>query len=127
MFAGIFAAIGGIKTVLIGLAGAAAIAGALYIVHVIKNEGALQAQLDQALETNKQNLLAFDAYKANQEQVLKALAAQHAADQVRLANASKLKQEIAHAKPADDGPVAVVLAHTLDGLRGAQTANPAPH
>lgn len=103
------------------LAGAVAvsllIAGALYVKHVIAENAVLQGQLDQAIETNQKNVAAFDQYKAHQDQVLKALADQHAADQARLASAAKLKQEIAHAKPADDGAVAPVLAHTLDGLR----------
>jgi hypothetical protein len=98
-------------------------AGALTIRHVIAENASLQSRLDEAVVTNLKNLRAFDDYKAHQDAVLKTLADQHAADQLRLAGAAKLKQEIAHAKPADDGPVAAVLAHALDGLRSAAPAN----
>ncbi len=111
------------KLIIGGVVAAALLAGALYVKHIIAENGALQGQLDQALATNQQNLKSFDDYKAHQDQVLKSLADQHAADQARLARAGKLKQEIAHAKPADDGPVAAVLAHALDGLRSAAPAN----
>ncbi len=129
MFATIFTALGGIKTVLIGLAGAVAIAGALYVVHVIKEEGALKSQLDEAVATNKANLDAFAQYKDSQAKALQALADQHQADVARLANASKLKQEIARAPKTDDGQVAPVLARTLDALRvrNGQAANPSPN
>ena len=99
-------------------------AGALYLRHVVAENAALQSQLDQAAADNQKNLKAFDDYKVHQDAVLRALADQHAADQVRLAGAAKLKQEIAHAKPAEDGPVATVLARTLDGLRDARGVQP---
>ncbi len=111
-----------------GIALSLLIAGALYIRHVIAENAVLASQLDEAVAVNQKNLKVFDDYKAHQDAVLKALADQHAADQARLANASKLKQEIAHAKPADDGPVATVLARTLDELRtpgGVQSGAPA--
>ncbi len=121
------------KLILGSIAVAALFAGAVYIRHVIAENGALQGQLDEAVATNQKSLQAFDDYKAHQDQVLKALAGQHASDQARLAGAAKLKQEIAHAKPADDGPVAAVLARTLDGLRNVNgmrpgaPANATPH
>ncbi len=107
----------GAKLIAGGIAAAIFAAGALYIRHVITENALLQSQLDQAVADNQKNLSAFDDYKAHQDAVLRALADQHAADQARLAGSAKLKQEIAHAKPADDGPVATVLARTLDGLR----------
>ena len=99
-------------------------AGALYVRHVIGENSTLQSQLDQAVADNQRNLNAFDDYKAHQDAVLRALADQHAVDQARMADAAKLKQEIAHAKPAEDGPVAAVLARTLDGLRDAGGVQP---
>ena len=126
MFPSIFTAIGGIKTVLCGLLAAAAIAGALWVVHLIKENGTLESQLDQALAVNKANLAAFAEYKQNQAETLAALAAQHSADLARSAKAFKLKQEIARAPRTDDGAVAPVLAHTLERLRVAAAANPDP-
>lgn len=118
----------GIGTKLIAGCVAVAIlaAGTLYIRHVIAENAVLQSQLDQAVADNQKNLKAFDDYKTHQDAVLRALAEQHTADQARLAGAAKLKQEIAHAKPADDGPVAAVLAHALDGLRDAGGMQPGP-
>ena len=127
MLATIFTAIGGIKTVLYGLAAAAVLAGALYVVHVIKQNGALEAQLDESLRTNRQNVEAFDTYKQDQAAASAALTAQHAADLVRLARNSKLKEEIARAPQTDNGPVAAVLARTLDGLRDRPAADPSPN
>jgi hypothetical protein len=114
----------GAKLIAGGVAVAILIAGALYIRHVIAVNAALQSKLDQAIADNQKNLEAFDGYKAHQDAVLRALADQHAADQLRLAGAARLKQEIAHAKPAEDGPVATVLARTLDGLRHAGGVQP---
>lgn len=125
MLATIFTAIGGIKTLIYGLAGVALISGALYIVHVIKQDGAMRVQLDQALQVNRANVEAFNEYKLDQAAAEKAVADQHQADLARLASASKLKQEIAHAPASDNGPVAAVLARTLDGLRNRPAANPA--
>lgn len=127
----------GIAAKLIGLAIVAAAIGTLYFLwqhaadqrdKAIADKAVVEGQLADSLATNQRNIAEFSAYKDIQNKTLDALAAQHAADQARLANAGKLKQEIAHAKPADDGPVAAVLAHTLDGLRaaGATPANPGP-
>lgn len=127
MLATIFTAIGGVKTLIYGLAAAAALAGALYVVHVIKQNGALEGQLDASLRTNRQNVEAFSTYKQDQADAVKALAAQHAADMARLARNAKLKEEIARAPQTDNGPVARVLTHTLDGLRSRPAANPSPN
>ncbi|HEX3065424.1 MAG TPA: hypothetical protein VHQ39_08070 [Dongiaceae bacterium] len=129
----------GIAAKLIGVAIIAGVIGTLYFLwqgaadqrdKAIAEKAVVESQLADSLETNRKNVAEFAAYKDIQNKTLDALAAQHAADQVRLATAGKLKQEIAHAKPADDGPVAAVLAHTLDGLRqppGAAPANPNPN
>ena len=114
------------KLILGGILAAALLTGALYIRHVIAQNAVLSSQLDQALATNKANLNAFAKYKDAQTKALQALADQHQADVTRLANASKLKQEIARAPKTDDGQVAPVLARTLDALRvrDGQAANP---
>src|SRR5690349_9232647 len=105
------------KLILGGILAAALLAGALYIRHVIAENAVLSSQLDQAIATNKANVQAFAQYKDAQAKALQALADQHQADVTRLANASKLHQEIARAPKSDDAPVAPVLARTLDALR----------
>ncbi len=114
------------KLVIAGIAVTLIVSGALYIRHVIAENATLQYQLDDSLRLNRKNVEAFNDFKLDMAAAEKAIAGQHQADLLRLANAGKLKQEIAHAKPADDGPVAAVLAHTLDGLRSVSGVQPGP-
>lgn len=103
----------------------------------------LSAQLTTASATlveqqgvNRQNAQAMQAMQEQHARDIAALAAATAADLARAAESSTLHEEINHAKPSDDGPIAIVLSRTLDVLRGkspppgairhGKAANPAP-
>lgn len=119
------------KMIGIAISAAAVIGGVLYIGHLrsvrddlTRENGALKAHLDQAIEVGEANRLALDRAKKDHAAALAALETTNAALARRLVVTTRLKLEIDHALATDDAPVAVVLRRALDGLRNF-TGNPA--
>jgi hypothetical protein len=105
-----------VKTIMMALA-AAVVAAFLFIaVHAIRENGALKAQLDAAIEVaNNNSKIAEDqakTFKAAQAVIAKG----EQKKQAIRAQADVIREEISHAPPEDDGPVAPVLRRELDRL-----------
>lgn len=119
------------KWLAVGL-GAALVAGYVVLLH-LRLEAADSArrlaelQRDQAVAAAEANAAAFERAKADAAKAVNALEAERAASVARARQIASLKSEIARARQtADDGPVAPVLRHTLDRLRGGSGRDPDP-
>lgn len=73
-------------------------------------------------EAHTEALDAWDQFQADNRRAAEALEGAMAAAATRAATIARLKEEIARARPDEDGPLAPVLRHALDGLRAELSA-----
>lgn len=117
------------KVIALAAAAATLAGGVLYIkalradVSRLETErAALVHDLSEAVATNDANLAAMASMQQAANERIAALQREREALAKRAARVRIIYREIDHATEADDGPVAPVLARTLDRLREAGTA-----
>jgi hypothetical protein len=108
----------------LALAAAAVVAGFLWMRLDTAQQRAENAELrEQVLrEAHIEALDAWDQFQADNRRASEALEAAMAAAATRAVTIARLKEEIARARPDEDGPLAPVLRHALDGLRAELSA-----
>ena len=124
---------GGIPWKLLGVIGIAAgvAIGAVYFVRQVKLAGIYEAQRDTALAASAENAR-LAQWQAEESQRLQGIVAENAKEKAaQRRRYDQLRRSIADAPDTEDGPLAAVLRHTLDGLRepegiGAGRAAPGP-
>lgn len=123
---GILSALG-IKGIAIAVLIVVCLAGAWKIERDIEAIGALQAVNLQLVATNKANVIQLAVIQQDYKRAQDALTSTLHAQAARAAHKSSIDQGIANAPASDDGPVAPVLRHVVDGLYGnpgAANSNP---
>jgi len=107
------------------IAGAAALSGLLLYITVLRHDLATETARNTALQqANQADVAAIAAYQkeeATMNAALDTLGVQTAATE---AATSHIDTDILSATPADNAPVAPVLASTLDRLRALQAGTP---
>lgn len=96
--------------------------GALYIRAVVAERDLAVTQRDDYGRAAAATALTHEIYKQDTSRALSAARREATAAQARAARSERLLQGVLNAKAEDDGPVAPVLRHVLDGLRGSDGA-----
>jgi len=97
--------------------------GALYIVGIIKENGSLKVQLDNAIEvanSNAENLRLERIEHQRIETITTEVVTNKTQNRKK---ADTVRKEIVNAPPTDDGPIAPVLRRQLDRLRPHEDSN----
>lgn len=106
--------------------------GGLYIHHlngridsVEQARAVAEASLNQQIEVNTQNSKTLVQMQKEQSNAITALGQDSINSVLRAETFTKLKEDIANEKQSKDGPIAPVLANTLNSLRrGTSKTNP---
>ena len=106
------------------LAAAAALGLVAYIISLRHNLASENQKNALLTADNQADLAAIAAYRAQQSRYEAALATLDAQTLATNTSATRLSDTIAAAPTSDDGPVAPVLARTLNGLRALQGGAP---
>jgi hypothetical protein len=91
-----------------------------YINHLRAENNCLQADVAQAIDAAIQNAAALVYEQKHTVAVVDALANERATLLARIDRLTETRKDINRAPQSDDGPVAPVLARTLDSLQNAQ-------
>lgn len=110
------------KLILYALLAVAAAAGWLYVAGLRGEVARLSGDLELAERTARHNAAAADAIRKDAERKLAVLAEERDALAQRSARVVIVKEKISRAAPTEDGPVAPVVCHALDGLWPGQPA-----
>ena len=133
---GVAAMLAGARTWLIvgALATAVAGAGGVYVMHLRASNAELEAnytrlgsELAKAMTAADANRFAYERARADAIAANEALARAGRDVAAAAATAARLQERIDNAPDTDDGPVAYIILHTLDGLRAAQGRNGSGH